>query len=79
MPRTATRQLADIRLGRSLDEFVAEFRAANGTRGGGWRAVSDALFLETGLRISHETLRVWFTKPSGPSAAAPHDVEAVPA
>ena len=60
MQRTATQQLADIRLGRSLDEFVVQFRANNSARGRGWRAVSDALHAETGLRISHETLRSWY-------------------
>ena len=56
MPRTATQQLVDIRLGISLDHFIAERRAA----GDSWRTTSDLLFERTSLRVSHETLRSWY-------------------
>lgn len=56
MPRTATQQLIDIRLGVSLDDFIAERRLA----GDSWRTTSDLLFQRTNVRVSHETLRSWY-------------------
>lgn len=56
MPRTATQRLADVHLGRSLDEFVAERREA----GDSWRTIAAALHTATDLTVSHETLRAWY-------------------
>lgn len=63
MARTATQQLADIRLGQSLDTYVADCRAG----GMAWRAVSDDLFSRTNLRISYETLRTWYADVAVPT------------
>ena len=51
---TPTVQLIEIRLGGSLTDFVLAQRAL----GLGWRKVADALFDRTGIRVSHEFLRM---------------------
>jgi hypothetical protein len=56
MPKTATQRLAEVHLGRSLDEFVAERRTA----GDSWRTIAAALREASDLSVSHETLRAWY-------------------
>lgn len=48
-------QLAEARLGSSLDAYVAERRATTS-----WRAMAADLTARTGVQLTGETLRVWF-------------------
>ncbi len=54
--QTVTYELLEQRLGRSLDAYVSERRAA----GVGWRKIATALADDTGRAVSYETLRAWF-------------------
>ncbi|WGH20068.1 helix-turn-helix DNA binding domain protein [Gordonia phage Tarzan] len=55
---TAQHELIEHHLppGMSLRRYVATKRRA----GLGWRALADALAADTGVHISHTTLRRWF-------------------
>ena len=55
---TATWQLIEDRLGRSLRDYVTEQQAA----GIGWRRIAANLCDDTSIRVSHETLRGWFAE-----------------
>lgn len=57
---TPHRQLIEIRLGQSLDEFVAVLRADQ--PGIGWRVIADRIYQRTGVTVSHMTLRRWFSE-----------------
>lgn len=48
-------RLVEARLGRSLDDYVAERRA-----GMSWRAMAADLTERTGETVTYETLRSWF-------------------
>lgn len=54
--QTATAQLIEIKLGRSLPLYVAARRL----EGFGWRRIASQLHKDTGVLVSHETLRSWF-------------------
>lgn len=59
MGRTAKQELADIRLtalGYSLDEYVQSRRE----EGRSWRAIAAEMRGDTRLKITAETLRLWF-------------------
>ena len=56
MRQTPLAQLAEHKLGQSLPKWVA----AHLTDGKGWRRISQELHAETGVLISHESLRTWF-------------------
>lgn len=56
MPPTPTRRLLDLALDGELDAFVATRRA----RGDSWSSIAFDLFAKTEVRITPETLRVWF-------------------
>jgi hypothetical protein len=56
MPPSATQQLAEIKLGSSLEEFVTSRRQ----RDVSWRKISLELRDATGVDVTHETLRSWF-------------------
>lgn len=58
MRQTSTQQLLQIKLGRDLATYV-KVRQAEGL---GWRRIADDLHAETGIRVSHESLRSWFTE-----------------
>lgn len=55
--RTATQELSDLLLGRPVEDFIVERRAA----GRAWRYVARDLLEATGGRVdvTHETLRSW--------------------
>lgn len=54
---TAMRELLEHRLtGRSLASYVAVKRK----QGIGWRRLADQLHSDTGVAVSHATLRRWF-------------------
>lgn len=57
---TANRRLAELTLGRPLDEYVAEKRSARPRWS--WRLIASQLAEDTGgeIQLSHQTLRVWF-------------------
>lgn len=57
-PSTPTRRLAEVLLGRPLDEWVRERRAA----GSSWRLISMELWDATNheVVVTYETLRSWF-------------------
>ena len=57
---TANRRLADITLGRPLDEYVAEKRTARPRWS--WRLIAQQLSEDTDgdIQLSHQTLRLWF-------------------
>lgn len=54
---TPTQQLAEIKLGHPLEQWVNEAR----DRGDSWRTISRDLHLATGVTVSDESLRQWFT------------------
>lgn len=54
--RSPTQQLASLKLGRPLDEYVAEKRAA----GLPWSSIADELSRDTDVNISRESLRLWY-------------------
>lgn len=58
MRQTPLAELAEHKLGRSLEQFV-RIRLAEGI---GWRRISDELFAASGQRVSHESLRSWFAE-----------------
>ncbi len=53
---TPTQQLAELKLGASLETWVTNRR----TRGESWRAIARDLHTETGIGISDESLRQWY-------------------
>lgn len=55
--RTAAHELADLKLGRPVTEYVAEKRAD----GKAWRVIARDLYLDTNgeVDVTHETLRSW--------------------
>ncbi len=55
---TPTFQLLQIRMGRDLAAWVEAQREA----GQSWRAIATAATAITGLAVSHETFRAWFTE-----------------
>lgn len=55
---THTYQLLQVRLGRDLAAWVEAQRQA----GESWRAISAAAAAITGISVSHETFRAWFTE-----------------
>lgn len=59
MAKTAKHQLVEDRLGQPLDAFIAS-RYKPYIRGFGWRVVAADIEQETGIVVSHETLRSWF-------------------
>lgn len=48
-------RLVEVALGRKLDDYVAENRAAMS-----WRAMAADLSQRTGETVTYETLRSWF-------------------
>ena len=58
--KTPLAQLAEHKLGRSLTKYVKALQAD----GLGWRRIAQELHAETGVLISHESLRTWFTQKS---------------
>lgn len=62
MERTPTRlhRLIDRSLGRPLADLVAERRAEQA----GWRSIATEVEDKTGVEVSHEALRDWFTEPA---------------
>ena len=63
---TAMRELLEHRLppGRTLAGYVSGQRR----RGIGWRRIAENLSADTGVAVSHTTLRRWF--PEKPAAAS---------
>lgn len=55
---SATQQLAEIKLGSSLEDFVIERRHRQPPLS--WRKISLELRDVTGIDVTHETLRSWF-------------------
>lgn len=55
---TPTFQLLQIRMGRDLAAWVEAQRAA----GESWRAIAASATSITGVPVSHETFRAWFTE-----------------
>jgi len=53
---TPQQTLIEIRLGGDLAGYVARSRADRK----GWRPIAEAISKQTGLAVSHETLRVWY-------------------
>ena len=60
MRQTPLAQLAEHKLGRNLAKWVTAQQKA----GNGWRRIAQELHAETGVLISHESLRTWFTQKS---------------
>lgn len=58
MRQTPLARLVELRLGRSLETFV-RLRLSEGI---GWRRISDELYAASGVRVSHEALRSWFSE-----------------
>lgn len=56
MRKTATEQLIEHKLGRSLATYVA----ARQLEGFGWRRIAQQVQKDTGVIVSHESLRSWF-------------------
>jgi hypothetical protein len=57
---TPSQRLAGIALGRPLDEYVAEKRAARPRWT--WRLIAEQIATDTNgeINLSHETLRGWY-------------------
>ena len=57
-PRTANQRLADVILGRSVDDFVTERREG----GKSWRLIARDLYSVTDgqVDVTAETLRSWY-------------------
>lgn len=55
---TPLQQLATLRLGRDLGEFVAERRPERT-----WKQIANDLQAVTDISVSHESLRLWFGQP----------------
>lgn len=57
---TPNRRLADLTLGRPLEEYVAEKRTSRPRWS--WRLIAQQLDEDTGgeIQLSHQTLRTWF-------------------
>lgn len=53
--RSQLYRLIEERLEGTLSEYMAANRAQMS-----WRAMSDDLYARTGIRVSYQTLRVWF-------------------
>ncbi len=66
MRRTPTADLIEMKLGRSLAKYVT----ARQSEGLGWRRIAHDLKRDTGVLVSHETLRGWFVTTPGPDAIA---------
>lgn len=54
--KTALCQLAEIKLKQDLPSYVRGLRRA----GWSWRKISADIYAQSGVRISHESLRTWF-------------------
>jgi hypothetical protein len=54
---TPTQQLLELKLGRELGDFVTKAR----DHGDSWRTIARDLHLATGLAVSDESLRQWFS------------------
>lgn len=67
---TAMRELLEHRLpaGRSLASYITLRRK----QGIGWRRIADDLHTDTGVAVSHATLRRWFPD----KKSAPRSIEA---
>lgn len=50
-------QLASVALGMPVRQWIAALR----DDGHSWRGIADILAATTGIRVSHETVRVWGT------------------
>lgn len=57
MRDTPTAQLVDLKLDGGLPDFVTSRRA----QGRSWRLISRDLYEATGIDVTYETLRGWFT------------------
>jgi hypothetical protein len=57
MRQTPLLQLMEIKLGRDLRGYVEEAQAA----GRSWRGMAADLTEITGVAVTHETLRAWFS------------------
>jgi hypothetical protein len=55
MRQTVLSQLVETKLGRPLEDQIAEAREA----GADWRSIATALSALTGMTVSHETVRTW--------------------
>lgn len=63
---TAKYELLQLKLGRDLAAYVAEARS----KGRDWRTMAADLSVVTGVPVSHETLRAWFTPASTSAESA---------
>lgn len=59
MRQTAMAQLVEHKLGRSLAKYV---QARHQIEGMGWRRIAQEVHRDTGLVVSHESLRSWFAQ-----------------
>lgn len=59
MAQSHTQQLAELKLGSSLEDFVRT-RRNDGTS---WRRITLELRDRTGIDVTHETLRSWYPDP----------------
>jgi len=57
MRQTNLAQVIELKLGRPLSEHVVESRR----KGLGWRPIAAQITDETGVKVSWETLRSWFS------------------
>lgn len=64
MNKTATHQLADLKLGKPLAEYVKEKREA----GVSWRRITLDLRDDIDLDVTYESLRAWFPEQIGDGA-----------
>jgi transposase-like protein len=63
--QTTTAQLVEHKLGRSLPIYLK----AQVMQGLGWRRIAEQLYRDTGVLVSHETLRSWHKKHHTDAAA----------
>jgi hypothetical protein len=61
MRQTPLAQLVELKLGRPLREYVVEARNSPDPRARSWRNMAVALSAETGVAVTYETLRAWFS------------------
>lgn len=65
MGKTPTALLIEHKLGRSLAKYVKSRQA----EGLGWRRIAGEIRKDTGVVVSHESLRTWFTAADTEDAA----------
>lgn len=57
MKRTVLQALIELRIGRSLRQYVFEARAAGAT----WKDIAEAISTESGQTVHTATVRNWFS------------------